>query len=296
MSKPKLVVPIEYSQSVSWNNTLTRMLIESNVFDISYEKTSSKKNPTDQYWRYPNFPGSRNNNFTSLKVNDCLIGLDTWDTLSPVWHFEQAGFFKKPDGLLSNYNLIIKIQHYKCQYWNEFEKRTGIRSSAWTVMPTYIWPYNPAPMNWENKNHKYVTSLTGRNNRFGRQPWVDFAAKQKDFYTKTDYVSTDSFDDYINILKECKWGMILKGRRGAEKNRRESEFSSCGIPLVLNYIPEYPFEMIPNKHFVYIEKPEDMAKLRDIDPKPYSEASRFLWNNYFSPVGMAKTLIKLSSI
>ena len=36
-----------------------------------------------------------------------------------------------------------------------------------------------------------------------------------------------------------------------------------------------------------------MAKLRDIDPEKYAKASRDLFKNHFSPVGMAETLIKI---
>ena len=59
------------------------------------------------------------------------------------------------------------------------------------------------------------------------------------------------------------------------KNRREPEYTSCGMPLALGgYKPNYGFEFKEGIHYFYIDKPEDIEKLKDIDPRPYSEASK----------------------
>jgi len=42
-----------------------------------------------------------------------------------------------------------------------------------------------------------------------------------------------------------------------------------------------------------MEKPSDILKLREINPLPFVEASKYLYNNYFSPIGMSRLLIKL---
>jgi hypothetical protein len=287
----KLYLPIEYDYRHNWNYTLCKMLAKSGMFEIEKRKVSSKANPFDQYFPYPNTRGARNNLWTPMELDGCLIGLDTWDTLGPTSVFEDVGYFQ--EGKVCNkFDHIIKIQYHKCPYWDDFTKRTGKTASGWTVMPTHDFPLENPPFQWKYKNHKYVTSLTGRNNRFGRQPYVDWCAKNKGYYTKPDYKSTDPRDEYFKILDECKWGLILSGRRGAFKNRREVEFSCFGMPMVLNYVPEYSFPMEPGRHFVLINNPHDLEKLKDIDPRPYAEASKELWNDRFSSQGMAKTLIE----
>jgi hypothetical protein len=256
------------------------MLADSGVFEVS-----------EFNFPYKNLPGVRNGNWCTIEVNGVRVGLDTWDTWDPSCNYLSNGLFKAE---LKDIKLILKIQYYKCEYWDKtFPEKSGIKVIPWTVMPCHH--FELGKIKWQNKKHKYTGSITGRNNRFGRQPWVNEASKHADFYTKTDYVSTDPQDDFFGILSECKWGIILKGktRNHDGKNRREIEFTSLNIPLAMTYVPTYPFEMAPGKHFVLMKEPTDLLKLRDIDPLPYVEASKQLYNDYFSPVGMSKLLIKL---
>lgn len=276
----KLVLHTGYEKYNGWNWTLCRMLASSRMFNI---KTTE--------FPYDRVKGSRNSNWCTMEVNGVRVGLDTWDTLSPTSHFYGANFFNKRDGIYKDIKLLIKIQYHKCRFWDEFTNNTGIPVTAWTVMPTK--DFKLGYFKWENKNHKWYGTVTGKNNRFGRQPWSNWCADQDDFYSSGDYLVNDSIESYFNRLKECKWGIILKGKRGAEKNRRECEFSSCGIPLALNYDPCYPFPIKAGVHYVKLNKPDDMANLRDINPEPYAEASRRLYFDHFSPYGMAKTLINL---
>ena len=274
----KLVLPKGFNNYNGWNWTLCKMLAKSGIFEIS-----------EKEFPYKPYPGARNGNWNTIELNGIRIGIDTWDTWSPTCHYEE--YFKN---IYKDIKIIFKIQYYKCEYWDKtFPEKTGIKVLPWTVMPTYHFELEK--IKWQNKNHKYTGSITGRNNRFGRQPWVDEAKKYTDFYTKTDYISTDQQNDFMNILSECKWGLILKGKQRNHdgKNRREVEFTSLNIPLAMNYIPTYPFEMKPGTHFYKMEKPSDILKLREINPLPFVEASKYLYNNYFSPIGMSKLLIKL---
>lgn len=276
----KLVLQKGYKNYNGWNWTLCKMLANSGVFEVS---------ETD--FPYQNIPGVRNGNWCTIEVNGVRVGLDTWDTWGPTCHYLDNNLFKT---VLKDIKLILKIQYYKCEYWDKtFPEKTGIKVLPWTVMPCHH--FELGKIKWENKKHKYVGSITGRNNRFCRQQWVDEAKKHTDFYTKTDYVSTDTQDDFFKILSDVKWGIILKGKQKNHdgKNRREIEFSSLNIPLAMTYVPTYPFEMIPNKHFVLMKNPSDLIKLRDIDPMPYVKASKQLYDDYFSPIGMSNLLIKL---
>ncbi len=65
------------------------------------------------------------------------------------------------------------------------------------------------------------------------------------------------------------------------------------MPLALNYQPEFHFPFEPNKHYVYLKHPEDLEKLADLDPRPYAEASRELWETRFKPTAMARDVIAM---
>jgi len=67
------------------------------------------------------------------------------------------------------------------------------------------------------------------------------------------------------------------------------------MPMALNYKPRYLFPFEPNKHYVLLQSPDDIAKLSFVDPGPYVKASIDLWNNYFKPYAAAKYLMQLIS-
>jgi len=283
MIKHKLLLPTGFRKYDGWNWTLCRMLEKSKLFVV------------DEFtFPYQAVRGARNGNWCTIQVDDIRIGLDTWDTYSPLCNYFDNGFF---DNIFKDIKLIIKIQYYDCTFYKGFTEKTGIKVSPWTVMPTKNFPLEC--FQWENKSHKWITTVTGKNNRFKRQPWTKFCEDHKDlFYSSGAYTVNDNTDSYIDRLKECKWGMILKGktRNHDGKNRRECEFTSCGMPLALNYVPTYPFSFKPKDNFVLLEKPEDLLLLKDINPEPYSRASRDLYYSHFSTFGIAKTLLNILSL
>lgn len=277
--KHQLILPKNFDKHEGWNWTLYRMIANSGVFNV-----------TTKDFPYVRVDGNRNGNWTMMEVDGVLIGLDTWDTWAPTSVFKDNLLF---DNVLSNVDLILKIQYYKCDYWAEFEKETNIKVRPWTVMPTKDFPLES--FKWQNKNHKWLGTVTGKNNRFGRPTWVDWCSNHKEFHSSGEYLVNDTLNDYLERLNECKWGIILKGKQRNHdgKNRRECEFTSCNMPLVMNYIPTYTFDMNPNEHFVYVQNPDDLIILKSLDPKPYVRASEYLWNEHFSPRGMANTLLAI---
>lgn len=282
--KHKLVLHKDWKTLQYWNNTLCRMLIDSNLFDVDVEDQPLIR-----------FPGTRNGNFHQMRVNGKMVGCDTWDTTDPLGVYARSGYFKKPDGPAAHLDLIIKIQSlHNDAHWNKVSSEIGVPIKPWTIFPSSFFPLGF--FKWQFKeSFKYTCSLTGKNNRFGRRPWVDWCTTQPDFYTKADYVSTDKLEVFEDVMKNCKWGISLSGRRGAFKNRRECELASCGMPIAMNYEPSYAFEFKAGKHFVLLNKPEDLITLRDIDPRPFAEAATQIYNDHFSPVGMANHLIKMVS-
>lgn len=278
MAKPKLVLPENWNKLTHWNHTLCRMLINSNVFDIRLKKFPSKPNV------------ARINNWHLMEVNGHLVGVDTWDTYAPTSHLVKGDYF---DNIYKNVEMVLKIQYYKCDQWNKAAQKIHRPIRSWTIFPSN--KFKLEAFKWAYSDHKLMAILTGRNDRFGRQPWVDWCNEQPDFVAGHKLRLSD--DEFIAKLASSRWGLVLKGlaRNHDGKNRRECEFSSCGMPLVLNYTPTYEFPMQPGVHFVLLNKPEDLASLRYIDPRPYAYMANELYNDHFSPFGMAKDLLKIVS-
>lgn len=278
----RLVLEEGYEQRVGWNWTLSRMLASSGRFEVV-------SRPFPQLRELPRH--ARNVNFNLMELDGVLVALDTWDIFDPTALYHHHGLFAKGRAL-GDVAMILKIQHRPCPYWDLFERETGIPVRAWTVMPSAVFPLGC--FRWRDEGHRYLATITGRNGRFGRQPWVDACQADSRFYAK-GYNDKDDLEIYVEVLRGCRWGLILqgKGRNSDGKNRREAEFTSCGMPLAMNYCPHYPFEMEPGKHFVWLKSTADLALLDQIDPRPFAAASRQLWAEGFSPKGMASTFVQL---
>lgn len=263
----------------SWSHTLLSRLKQNTYYPIGCKALPSIGAEV-----------ARHREFVLLEVAGKLVGVDCWDTFAPTSSCERIGLF---ESTLKDLNHIIKIQYFECDFWKQFQERSQIKVTPWTMFPSRTFPLEC--FSWR-PGGKYLTAVTGRNDRFGRPAWVNFCRQFSTIYSCEDYNSRVQMQDYLAILNECQWGVILKGlnRRHDGKNRREVEFSSCGMPLALNYCPTYPFEFTPGKHFVYLRSPKDIASLAEIDPLPFSVASRDIYNHYFSPNGMAQLLVEIT--
>ena len=277
-----LELPVDWRKHLTyWNKTLCRMLIDSGMFRV-----------TDTLEPFPARAGVRNCNFHVMRIDGKVVGVDTWDTWDP-----SAAYFTK--GLFSEWPhmcRLLKIQYYPCKFWEKFTAETHIPVGPWTIFPSSEFPLGH--FQWQAETKKdFVGSLSGRNDRFGRQKWMDWCRAQPDFHVQKHNRYKVPATEFLKTMQQCEWGISLKGKQRNHdgKNRRECEFSSCGIPMVLNYIPTYPFPMQPMVDFYYVEKPEDLAALRTVDPRPFALASRSLYENYFSPKGMSRTLLRLIS-
>jgi hypothetical protein len=241
--------------------------------------------------------GKRHDAIIFFKINEILCAIDVWDGLQPTcmlidW-FLNHPFYSKT-------KVIFKIQHrpnFGVSQIDLFTERTGIKVSNWTMFHSATFPLEY--FEWDkNKNHRFLTYISGRR----RREWLDMYHDSNEVATfeNVDLQKVPknrpklTSDNYFEILKEIRWQMSLKGKRISSldcKNRREVEGASVGLPLALNYIPEYPFPFEKDVHYVYIEKPEDLLNLRDIDPVPYHEASVETYEQYFSDQGSAKILM-----
>ena len=281
--KPLLELPTNPDRRyASWNCTLHRMLAESGMFDVQY------------IGDVPSLPkkscGRVTNCLSVVKLDGVAVAIDSWDTDSPSDAAFKAGHFDC-GAALGDVRVLLKIQWQPRPLWDEFESTTGIRVYPWTIFPTQefqlgAFQYDP------DAQHIYTATATGAD-RFGRGEFKEAARAAGDFYAK-DGGKKDTLEEYMNVIKSCRWGVSLRGKRGTDgKNRREIEFASCGMPLALNYQPHYPFAFEAGKHYVYMETAEDMIALRDIDPRPFADASREIYESYWSAKGMARLFIDL---
>lgn len=269
----------------SWNVTLHKMLASSGRFTVRHEPLPRI---TDRSGG--RIAGRVSPNFSAFKIDGRLIVLDTWDTDSPTVNCWKAGYFS-PGGMFADAALVLKIQWEPKPIWQQFTEETGKTITPWTMFPSREFPLEW--FRWQAHGpHLYLATLTGAE-RFGRGAFKDIAQHWPNIYSKPRG-QKDPIADYLRILETCKWGVSLVGKRGTQnKNRREVEFASCGMPLALNYIPSYPFPFQPGTHFVFLKEPRDLSRLATMDPRPFAERSIALWRDHFCPVAMADKLLTL---
>lgn len=219
------------------------------------------------------------NNFTSFIYEDIVFVIDDWDYASPTCYL--LNDTNIPKFYLDNNVCILKIQ-YCLSEKNNYDKiytQCGIKILPFTMFPTHSFQLEN--FTWNNYNHKYQYIITGRPWK-DRISWIQFAENTTHTQNNLNQIPNEDNGCFYELLKQSKWGLVLRGKGCGSKNRREVEFSSLGMPLALNYIPEYPFDFKPDIDFVFLKSPQDLDKLKDIDPTPFAQRSRFIYNNYFS--------------
>jgi hypothetical protein len=276
----KIIFSQKYHDKNTWGKKLLYHLSQNKNLDIQYN-----------YSIPPILNGGRRirKNFHTFIIDDIVFVLDDWDQASPTCYLANntnniSKFY------LDNPTIILKIQYCESEKINYdlIYNQCGIKILPFTMFSNHTFELENFQWNKDN-DHKYLCCLTGKPWR-NRSGWFNFVIQNN--HSLPSFVCSHRAGENNNIeenirfyelLKNTKWGLILKGKGCGGKNRREVEFSSLGMPLVLNYQPIYPFEFIPNKDYVLIEKYEDLFKLKDMDPEPFAEKSKEIYNNYFSP-------------
>jgi hypothetical protein len=225
---------------------------------------------------------------TYFAVEDKVILLDTWDSLVSLRGLNSLNYFTDPPPDFRKVDLILRVQYN--DYCKKFSEIIKIPISPFLIMPNIQFPLGF--FKWKETNKfKHDLFFTGSLRDNVRREWWEYFENNNIFNSS----SLLHFQDYLALTKDSKWGLIINGGgkitdivNGYDgKNRREAEYLSCGMPLVLNYKPNYPFEYLPDVHYVYVEKPEDLNKLKDLDPKPFAEKSVEIYEKYYTPSGMA---------
>lgn len=225
----------------------------------------------------PGIPAFKGCHLIPFKMNDKPFFIDDWD-----YHYPTSSIINSniPDCYLQDTKpTILKVQYHSNHQdiYNKIYDKHHIKVLPFIIFPSKV--FNLEFGNWTNHtNHDYLCFHTGRVWK-ERHKWVKYLKESNNL--KIPQIGNQSIRDYEQLLLKTKWGLILKGK-GVGKNRREVEYMSIGMPLALNYKPEYPFPYNPNEHYVYLEKPSDISNLVDIDPQPYAEKSIEIYNKYYS--------------
>jgi hypothetical protein len=229
-----------------------------------------------------------------FKIEDKFFIIDEWDYCHPTANIKLLS--ELPLIYQSFPPTILKIQYSlnDLKIYKEIYDKFQIKIFPFTMFPRHDFPLEHFEYKYKEDSSLYFFS--GKRWR-GRRSWIKKMKSQKfafvfevdDGVSKVDrHRHKNNWaeeKEFLSYLKKVKWGVILKGK-GVGKNRREVEYSSCGIPLALNYKPIYPFKFEPNIDYVYLEKPEDLEGLKDIDPIPFSRRSKMIYERYFSKEGI----------
>lgn len=253
-----------------WNRTLYRMLGESGLFDITTE--TFPQHIIGRRWRH----------FSYFRLDGRLFALDTWDGDSVVLNLTAAGVFSGP----GRPHALVKISRAAYDPTvAAVEAAEGLPIIPWVMFPSDVFPCGA--FRWAAGPHTYTSCLAGSNRRRQRPVWVAAAAAAGRYYLEPRVAG----DAYVALLRACRWGVCLRGC--GDKTRREPEYLSCGMPLALNYTPNYPFPYAPGVHYHLLREPGDLAALPDVDPRPYAAAATELWAGWFAPRPAAALLCRL---
>lgn len=261
-------------------HSLKRTLEQSGEFNIS--KVAMPEVP----YKYRR----KEEGFSLAKINGIVVAFDANGGYYNIESMYNDGMFNL---IFKDVKFIIKTQYHPHKFWDKFQKDTGIKVISWIMWCTLNYPMECFKWN-PSVNFKYTASCAGgpnSNKRWGRPPYIEWCKRDSSFHNERIDVI-----EFSKVLEKCKWGLILQGGNKYNcdgKNTREVEFASCGVPLVLNYIPNYEYNFIPNEHFLYLEKPQDLNRLKEEDPRPYARASIELWEKYLKPKSAAQHLKRL---
>jgi hypothetical protein len=208
MLRPRLEIPRRLHQEACDNNFLIQSLVASNVFECVEGDLPCIID--SRRWR---------KNFNLLRVNGTLVGIDTWDGLSPTWLGHE---------ILYDVDLLLKIQHRPGESWSHIEDKYGLHVSPWTMFGYVDFP--PGYFQWSAENHRYLCVFSGHAKRPKRR-WVRYLEQ----VMKLPVKGIQAPVDYLELTRHVRWGLILQGRKGVScdgKNRREHAYELCAsLPI-----------------------------------------------------------------
>lgn len=278
--KHRIILNSDDSKLSQGYHVLKRNIVDSGIFDVLYDNFSLAPK---KYWR-------KEEGLSPAIIDGTVVIIDANGGCHNLKAMYEDGLF---DSWFKHTEIIIKTQYKPHPFYDELRSK-GIRVISWVMWPTFNSPLEAFKWCYGSGSFLFIASCAGGPNssrRWGRPPYIEWCKKQIDF----DH-QRRSVNEWAKVIQHCKWGLILQGgnKRNCDgKNTREVEFASFGMPMALNYIPNYEYEFEPNKQFLFLEKPEDLEKLRTVDPRPFAEESKRLWEKYLKPEASVKYLLKL---
>lgn len=269
---------INPSAKFIWGSYIIEQIIQSNIFKVKHLPPREIAGSKREY-----------SNLLEFYIDDVHYLLDDWDYDHPTSLLNDSFFQNNP--FLRDVTCILKLQFHQNTLSNNFKI---IKQYSLNILPFTFFSNHSVKLSsflWENKSFKYLTHFTGKPWKF-RKPFLNYLTNQSDCFVQAGTFPLE-YNEWVNIVKDSRWGLILHGKGEGKKNRREVEYMSWGVPLALTYKPIYYFPFKENIDYIYIESPSDIDKLRDIDPIPFHERSLYNYKTFFSPIGMSNLLKKI---
>lgn len=266
-AKYEIVLDTRWQEAMDFNRWYYELFFSASNVNISYEEMPLNK-AFQECKRAHLKKGIAFGDLTFFKFNGKLIALDTWSHCKYLEPMHQRGFFKNLE-----VDLYIKLDEAA-----QLRSWLGYKTVNWVMFPGGR-KFTEA-FKWENKQHQYLTMFTTGPHSMRtmhRVHWYDYCRTNPSIFAARRVEEAQ----FKEVLSNCKFGLSIV--QNAYKNTREYEFISCNMPFVLNYCPRYDFPFEPNKHFVYLTKPEELATLATLDPTPFAQASKDIWDNYYQP-------------
>ncbi|CAK0760337.1 hypothetical protein CCP1ISM_90009 [Azospirillaceae bacterium] len=279
--KHDLVIDKNWKTGHSFIKWCYELLIKSEMFNVFEEDMKVHRKLDDIKSKLGKLKFLQLADMSFFKIDGKMIVLDTWSSASHAKAFADLGLFK---GL--NHRLYIKIHETE-----EIKRLYGYKTFNWIIFPCGDQFVNKTVR--KDSGWKYDTFFTSGPHSLRTQKrfyWYDHCLKSDRMFATNQKLSTQEF---IDVMGDSKFGLITSIRN--YKNTREYEFISNGMPLVLNYRPKYDFPFEPNKHYLFMTNPNDLVRLRTLNHKPFADASKYIWENYYRPEAAAKYLISALS-
>lgn len=268
----KLTIDSNWTNHHFFNKKFCELLLKSNLFDVTIAPLEENLKVASVAL-HPRV--NRLGSLTFIKIDGKTVAINTWAKEQYLSRYLKA-------------KLGIKID--ACLVWDR-EEEISKELSGVPCYPLLNFPVFTELVEfckWEEERHDALTMFSSgchSMTNMKREKWHHFMNSMPD---TINFKVKAPLEQYMQAIRRMTWGLIISIHNF--KNTREYEFSSCGIPLAMNYQPRYPFPFEPGVHYVKLETPEDLLKLRDINPKPYHEASRYLWNECLCPSAMVRYL------
>jgi hypothetical protein len=231
-----------------------------------------------------------------ISVNDKLVYIDTWDYFHPT-----GTVLAHIDKVDIDIKAIVKIQKRK---GSKYENSKNIPVVPWSMFHSrhMEWLENQPEYREQvqaNSNKHVPVGYSGRHFNFRKKWFQAIEEIEGHFITTWRKRPTDPIENYIKNMGEWKIGLILKGKSDGQtdgKNRREVEFASVGLPMMLNYQPYYLNELVPGKHYAYVESPDKLGEaLSSLTPEFAAELADNAyewWKENASLEGTCKTFMQ----